>query len=129
MMAAKFRLTKKQILGGHYEGLLKSSSKGQSTPELEMIHQGNVVSSVSVEPVNSDGDAWLVRAEIPIEYLIDGVQTFLFVFAGRADILDRFSMITGEPVEDDLRGEIDLLRAELDMLKRAFRRHCIDTMR
>ena len=38
-------------------------------------------------------------------------------------------MITGEPVEDDLRGEIDLLRAELDMLKRAFRRHCIDTMR
>jgi len=128
-MAAKFRLTKKQIIGGRYEGLLKASSKGQPTPALEMIHQGNVVGNVSIQQVNSEGDEWLVHADIPVEYLVDGVQTFLFVFSGRADILDRFSMITGEPMEDDLRGEIDLLRAELDMLKRAFRRHCIETMR
>jgi hypothetical protein len=26
-----------------------------------------------------------------------------------------------------LRAEVDLLRAELDMLKRAFRRHCVET--
>ena len=128
-MAAKFKLTKKQIISGHYEGLLRASSKGQKDPALEMIHLGNVVGGVSVEAVNSDGDEWLVRAEIPVEFLVDGVQTFLFVFAGRSNILDRFSMITGEPMEDDLRGEIDLLRAELDMLKRAFRRHCIETMR
>jgi hypothetical protein len=31
-------------------------------------------------------------------------------------------------MEDDLRAEVDLLRAELDMLKRAFRRHCLETM-
>jgi len=128
-MAAKFRLIKKQIIGGTYQGVLKASSKGQKIPAMEMIHQGNVVGNVSVESVTSDGDEWAVRADIPVEYLVDGVQTFLFVFAGRADILGRFSMITGEPLEDDLRGEIDLLRAELDMLKRAFRRHCIDTMR
>jgi hypothetical protein len=30
-------------------------------------------------------------------------------------------------MEDDLRAEVDLLRAELDMLKRAFRRHCLET--
>ena len=129
MMATKFRLTKKQIISGRYEGLLRASSKGQKDPTLEMIHLGNVVGSVTVEAVSSDGDEWLVRAAIPLEFLVDGVQTFLFVFAGRSNILDRFSMITGEPMEDDLRGEIDLLRAELDMLKRAFRRHCIETMR
>lgn len=127
-MAVKFRLTKKQIIGGTYEGLLKASSAGQKTPTLEMIHLGNVVGNVTVTQINSDGQEWLVRADIPAEYLIDGVQTFLFVFTGRSDILDRFSIITGEPMEDDLRGEVDLLRAELDMLKRAFRRHCIETM-
>lgn len=128
-MAVKYRLTKKKIIGGVYEGVLNASSKGQRTPELEMIFQGTVVGNVQVEPISSDGDAWQVRADIPMEFLVDGVQTFLFVFAGKADILDRFSLITGDPVEDDIRGEIELLRAELDMLKRAFRRHCIETMR
>ena len=127
-MAAKYKLTKKRIFSGLYEGVLKSSSKGQSKPELEMIHLGNVVGSVGLEPVNTDGDQWVVTAEIPREYLVDGVQTFLFVFKNQSDILDSFSMITGEPLEDDLRGEIDLLRAELDMLKRAFRRHCRETL-
>lgn len=126
---AKFRLTKKKIVGGVYEGFLQSSAMGLPTPQLEMIHQGNVVGEVKVEPVDSDGNKWLVRADIPAEFLVDGVQTFLFVFAGKADILDRFSLITGDPVEDDIRGEIDLLRAELDMLKKAFRRHCIETAR
>ncbi len=128
-MPAKFRLTKRQIVGGGYDGVLRASAKGQRTPAIEMIHLGNVVSSVSVEPIGTDGQEWTVSAKIPMEFLVDGVQTFLFVFAGKTDILDHFSMITGEPLENDLRGEIDLLRAELDMLKRAFRRHCIETMR
>ncbi len=127
-MAAKYRLTKKQIIGGRYEGILRASSKGRPTPDLELIHLGGVVGSVNVEPFGGDGDEWVVNADIPSELLVDGVQTFLFVFAGQTEILDHFSMITGEPLEDDLRGEIDLLRAELDMLKRAFRRHCIETM-
>ena len=93
-----------------------------------MLHLGEVVGSVSAEPVGSDGDNWEVTASIPTEYLTDGVQTFLLVFQGQTEILDRFSVITGEPLEEDLRAEIELLRAELDMLKRAFRRHCIETL-
>lgn len=128
-MATRFKLIKKQIVSGAYEGLLKASAKGQKTPALEMIHLGEVVGTVFVDATSADGDEWSVRAAIPTEYLLDGVQTFLFVFAGQADVLDSFSVITGEPLEDDVRGEIDLMRAELDMLKRAFRRHCIETMR
>ncbi|MDB9857663.1 hypothetical protein OAC63_04650 [Amylibacter sp.] len=69
-----------------------------------------------------------MKADIPKEFLMDGVQTFLFVFEGQTEILDRFSIITGEPLKEDLRAEIQLLREELDMVKRAFRRHCIETI-
>jgi hypothetical protein len=127
-MAVKFRLNKKQIVGGKYVGILRSRNKGLQNPSLEMIHLGNVVGEVHVEPIGTDGDNWEVRAEIPSEFLMDGVQTFLFVLAGQTEILDRFSVITGEPLEEDLRAEIQLLREELDMIKRAFRRHCIETM-
>ena len=119
-MAGKYRLNKKQIIGGKYVGILRAREKGNPTPALEMIHLGNVVGSVLVTPIGTDGDNWEVTAEIPPEFLIDGVQTFLFVFEGQTEILGRFSIITGEPLEEDLRAEIELLRAELDMLKRAF---------
>lgn len=127
-MAAKFRLNKKNIVGGKYVGILRARGKGHPIPSLEMIHLGNVVGQVYVEPVGTDGDNWEVTADIPQEFLMDGVQTFLFVFAGETEILDRFSIITGEPLEEDLRAEIQLLREELDMVKRAFRRHCIETL-
>ncbi len=127
-MAGKVRLNKKNIVGGKYVGILRARGKGNATPSLEMIHLGNVVGQVLIEPVGTDGDNWEVTAEIPQEFLMDGVQTFLFVFAGQTEILDRFSIITGEPLEEDLRAEIQLLREELDMVKRAFRRHCIETL-
>ena len=127
-MATKFRLNKKQIIGGKYVGILRARGKGTPTPSLEMIHLGNVVGQVHVEPIGTDGDNWEITAEIPQEFLMDGVQTFLFVFEGQTEILDRFSVITGEPLEEDLRSEIQLLREELDMVKRAFRRHCIETL-
>lgn len=127
-MAHKFRLNKKQIFGGKYFGILRSGTKGLQAPEIEMLHLGNVVGRVSVSSVGEDGDNWEVIAEIPAEFLTDGVQTFLLVFKGQTEILDRFSIITGEPLEEDLRAEIELLREELDLIKRAFRRHCNETM-
>ena len=42
-------------------------------------------------------------------------------------ILGDFTLMAGDAVADDLRAEVELLRAELDMLKRAFRRHCLET--
>jgi hypothetical protein len=127
-MANSFRLTKKRIQAGVYEGLLTGSAKGAPDPQVEMIHLGHVVGEVQTVPVTGTDGQWLVQARIPAEYLTDGVQTFLLVFVDQADILDRFSVITGEPLEDDLRAEIALLRAELDMLKKAFRRHCVETL-
>lgn len=125
---ARFRLDKKQIANGAYEGLLRARSKGTPTPALELLHLGNVVAEPTLAPMGDDSDLWQVTVDIPSAFLVDGVQTFLFVLKGDTEILDRFSVITGEPLEEDLRAEIELLRDELDMLKRAFRRHCIETM-
>jgi len=44
------------------------------------------------------------------------------------ETLNSFSIISGTPLDDDIRVEMDLLRAELDMLKKAFRRHCLETL-
>ena len=64
---------------------------------------------------------------IPAALLNDGVQNFVIRDARADRRLNYFTIITGSPAEDDLRAEIELLRAELDMLKRAFRRHCVES--
>ena len=65
---------------------------------------------------------------MPQEAICDGVQTFAIREAASDEVLGSFTLIAGEALGDDLRAEVSLLRAELDMLKRAFRRHCLETM-
>ena len=43
------------------------------------------------------------------------------------EVLASFTLVAGVPLEEDLRAEISLLRAELDLLKKAFRRHVTET--
>jgi hypothetical protein len=42
-------------------------------------------------------------------------------------VLASFAFLAGDALSEDIRAEMDLLRDELDMLKRAFRRHCVET--
>ena len=42
-------------------------------------------------------------------------------------VLGSFSIVAGDALAEDIRAELTLLRAELDMLKKAFRRHCVET--
>ena len=64
---------------------------------------------------------------IPAEAIADGVQTFVITDQISSERLGYFTLIAGEALGDDMRVEVELLRAELDMLKRAFRRHCVET--
>jgi hypothetical protein len=66
---------------------------------------------------------WFLRLPVPADRLDDGVQTFLLRDRDGGQTLGHFSIVAGLPLEADLRAEIDLLRAELDLLKRVFRRH------
>ncbi|SEM70292.1 hypothetical protein SAMN05216227_1001144 [Pseudorhodobacter antarcticus] len=119
------RLVKTRLRAGVWEGVL-SGTNGQ--PALEVLHLEAHIAGVSVTEVADCPGTWAVRVPIPAEALSEGVQTFLIREAASGDKLAHFTIITGVVMEDDIRAEMDLLRAELDMLKRAFRRHCLETM-
>ena len=117
-------LTKTRIRSGIWEGILSGPA---TPPALEVTLLGQKLVGVQVQPLPGKPGDWTVKVPIPAELLDEGVQTFLIRDSGRSETLAHFSIITGVAMEDDIRAEIGLLRAELDMLKRAFRRHCLET--
>lgn len=120
-------LIKTRIHAGIWEGVLSRETGGDDAPEILVTHLERPVNTVAVTPDPERAESWIVKIAIPPDLLSDGVQTFLILDAESRDKLDSFTVVTGVPLEDDIRGELDLLRAELDMLKRAFRRHCVET--
>jgi len=112
-------LTHIGIMEGVWEGLITGSD---SEPDVTVSHLQRPITGVEV--TQSPG-GWSVRVPVPPETLSDGVQTYV-VQAGD-DVIGRFAIAAGSALDDDIRAEVDLLRAELDMLKSAFRRHCVET--
>ncbi len=115
-------LTQTRIAGGVWEGVLTVAGEA---PPIQALHQGRALEGVEVTPLPGKPGRHAVRVPIPAAILTEGVQTVLLQ-AGDT-VLAQFSLIAGTPLDDDLRAEIGLLRAELDLLKRAFRRHCAET--
>ncbi|AWD21737.1 hypothetical protein [Fuscovulum blasticum] len=122
-MGDKLKLTQTRLRAGVWEGVL--AGVGETAPQLEVTHQGKPLPGLTVTALPKGPGDFLLRLPVPAELLNDGVQTFLLQSGG--DTLAHFTIITGATSEEDLRVEIDLLRAELDLLKRAFRRHCAET--
>lgn len=112
-------LEQSRIRAGRWEGIWT----GREEPDLQVLHLDRKVEGLAVEKLETG--KWKLQLPIPAELLSDGVQTFLLSDAG--EVVGRFVIVTGAPLEHDLRAEIELLRAELDLLKRAFRRHCVET--
>ena len=111
------------IKAGIWRGDLTGA--GAAEPALQVTHLGTMIEGVSCAH-HADSDLWRVRVPIPHDLISDGVQTFVISDAAGAT-LGSFTVICGEPLTDDLRAEIGLLRSELDLLKKAFRRHCSET--
>jgi hypothetical protein len=118
------KLTQTRIRGGVWEGVLTGA--GGTPPKLDVLHLERPLPGVLVTAVPGREGDFAVKVPIPAEVLSEGVQTLLIRHG--SETLAHFTIITGVAMEDDVRAEIDLLRAELDMLKRAFRRHCLETM-
>jgi len=121
-------LTRKQIVNGVYEGVYASQNNETSPPSIILTYLGETLGDITAEPLDELEGTWQLRCNIPPEAISDGIQTFLLCNKDDDTVLDSFSIVAGEPLDDDLRNEINLLREELDMLKRAFRRHCVETM-
>ena len=120
-----FTVTKTRIHAGIWEGAVAASGPDAADPQIEVTHLEKTLSNFALSK-NEDG-LWALRIAIPPELLSDGVQVFVISDKASGEKLESFTIVTGEPLEDDIRAEVDLLRAELDMLKRAFRRHCLET--
>jgi len=117
-MTVGLKLEQGRIAGGVWEAVLTGAGK---EPVIEALHAGRAVEGVEVKPVAGKAGRFAVRVPIPAWALNEGVQTFLVQSGGV--VLGQFTLVAGQPVDEDIRAELSLLRAELDLLKRAFQRH------
>lgn len=118
------KLVKTRLFAGVWEGVLTGEAEG--TPDIEVTHLQEPVPGVEVI-ARPEGD-WALRVPVPPEKIADGVQTFIIRDRQSGETLDSFTLLAGDALSFDIRAEMALLREELDLLKRAFRRHCLDKM-
>ncbi|WP_370229266.1 hypothetical protein [Cognatishimia sp.] len=120
-----YTLTKTRLFEGVWDGVLTSKSSDGIAPTIEVTLLEKLLDHVTL--IENGDNRWILRIPIPSTAIADGVHTFLIREKSSGETLESFSIIAGEAVAEDIRAEMDLLRAELDMLKRAFRRHCVET--
>lgn len=117
------KLSQTRIVRGVWEGVL---TDGGETPVVEALHEGEALPGVEVVALpGKAGHA--VRVPLPGSILSEGVQVVLLCLGG--EVLTQITLVAGLPPDEDLRAEVNLLRAELELLKRAFRRHCAEPAR
>lgn len=121
------QLTKTRLFEGIWEGVLEREGSGAYTPDIEVTYLLEPVAGVEVVGREQE-NSWILRVPVPASMISDGVQTFVIRDKKRDAVLDEFTLLSGEALSYDIRAEMTLLREELDLLKRAFRRHCLETM-
>lgn len=120
-----FALTATRMTEGVWEGRIDWSGTGEPPPpEIVVTHRQAEIAGV--ETARQPDGGWTLRVPIPVRLLSDGFQTFVITDGRTGARLGDFAIACGDALEADLRAEVELLRAELDMLKRAFRRHCVE---
>lgn len=121
-MSKTIDISQARILEGAWECWIEGEI-AEELPSFEILYQGNPIEGVEL---STDESGTRLRAPIPLMALSDGVQTFIVTDTDRAQTYGHFSILAGNALDLDLRAELDLLRAELDMLSKAFRRHCAE---
>ncbi len=120
-------LTKIRLRNGVWEGRVGGAENADAPPDIRATYLDQPVDDIQLQEGDGAG-MWNLSIPVPVHAVADGVHTILIVDAADDTKLGDFTLLAGEAMADDLRAEVELLRAELDMLKRAFRRHCLETM-
>ena len=97
---------------------------GSDEPDVSVTHQGDALDGVRIVQTQTAG-TWALTVPIPPHLISDGVQTFVLQ-GTEGETLTHFSIVCGTPLAEDLRAEITLMRAELSLLQKAFRKHCAE---
>lgn len=118
------QLTKTKFAQGVWQGII--TQPGTDEPQIEATFENARIEGITLSH-NPEANHWLVSVPIPAEAIADGVHCIIIRDRTTDEGLGHIGLIAGDAIGDDIRAEVDLLRAELDMLKRAFRRHCLET--
>lgn len=125
-MSTLYTLTETRVIEGIWEALVSPADPDVPQPDFQVTYLEKPLDKVVFSDVPDGG--WRMRVTIPMQFISDGAHTFLVTDRRSDEKISSFTILCGDAVNDDIRAEIDLLRAELDMLKRAFRRHCVETL-
>lgn len=90
-----------------------------TAPDLVADHDGQPLPDLRCTP-GPEAASWVCSLPVPAAILNDGVQTIVIRTVDGTTI-GSLAILSGAPMADDIRAEIDLLRSELDLLKAAFR--------
>lgn len=118
--SSHYRLEKTRFAAGIWTGRLTSSVPATAPPDLTLVQDGTEGAPPQVTAAAGAPDTWEVRVEIPVTALSEGVSVFLITDRPSGTVLAQLPILAGEALADDLRGEVALLRAELDQLRGAF---------
>jgi hypothetical protein len=112
-------LTRLRLAAGTWEGRLTGPA-GAEPPALIAIWRGEEIGSPNL---SADGPgAWKATLILPAALIADGTHTLAIGPRG-GDPLCLETFAFGDPLESDLRAELSALRTEVEVLKRALRRH------
>ena len=109
------------VSGGCWTGALQADSQPAG---LCVVQRGKVVAQARLR--DAGPGLWSVAADLPGAVIDRGAHGLLLV-AGDPDqpgsvVLARLTLVAGAVAGDELLAEVAQLRAELDLLKREFRR-------
>ncbi|MEQ8367391.1 MAG: hypothetical protein RIB61_11840 [Roseicyclus sp.] len=115
-------LIRVRLSGGRYEGILTTGTPAG----VEAVHEGSVVAVATLAADDLRPDTYRIALDLPAHLIGEGVHVVNIRSAGSGAVLDRVTLMAGAELDEDIRAELALLRDELEMLKRAFRRHCAE---
>lgn len=115
---AGWRLVRTRLRAGIWEGVLEGGTG--APPALEARHLDRLLPGLAVE---TRGGEQVVRLPLPAELICDELQVVVIAPRDGGAPLASVPVIAGTALAPDIRAEVGLLREELNLLKRAFRRH------
>ncbi|WP_424967065.1 hypothetical protein [Dinoroseobacter sp. S375] len=114
-----FQLDMTAFAEGIWQGRLSAPTPA-AAPELAVFRDGTRVAEPEITALPGQPGLWEVRWTLPVAALRDGTSVFLITDTATDTVLARLPILAGGDLADDLRGEVALLRAELDQLRAAF---------
>lgn len=110
-------MTRSTLIAGIWQATLEGAG---ARPEVSVWLGAQALPSVTL--AEAGPGAWEVRAAVPVECLASGTHVLILRDGRDGSALGHLRLSAGVADSADLAAEVAILRAEVDMLKKALRR-------